>query len=298
MAKPKNKEEKEIKKVIEKEKVSALDKGLNFLNWLGLSWIISIFLFFSFCTIFYFIHLSVIEDPTFIFNKNSLVMKSEIPHWVEENGLTTKIRLNTKEVSKSYSGKSFFDEEALGVLHTALMGTNWVKDVKLEKSFPSKINMTVNFRKPVVAFLYNDFWYTLDNEGISMPVVENKGTEKLNVIRFIDTPQSINSLKAGEKIGVDSIKSSLSLSILISERVTIPGNLLKVIFIKDIEEKNYRFKLFFQNGLEVLWGTYLVDEEVDRFPGKYLTSEEKFSILFGSLGKSPNQLHINVEFSK
>jgi hypothetical protein len=158
--------------------------------------------------------------------------------------------------------------------------------------------MTINFRKPIVAFLNKDYWYSLDAESFIIPVVEHKGLETLEVVRLVDVPELNQTLKAGELIGVKAIIKAVNLTTLISNRVTSPGKLLRVVFIKDIEEKGYRYKLIFQNGLEVLWGNYLLEDEVERFPGKYLTSEEKLGILFSILDKNPNQLHINVEYSK
>lgn len=287
-----------VKKKEEKDQVSIWEQVQSTFQLVGTPWMISVLLVVIFFTALFFVHLTVMDDAAFKYGKSSLEMKSEIPRWVEENGLTTKIRLNTKEVSKAYQGKSFFDEETLGTLHTALMGTHWIKDVSLEKSFPSKIHMSVNFRKPVVAFLYKDYWYTLDAEGYIVPIVEKKGVETLDVVRFIDVPELENRLKPGDMIEISAIKKALKLSTLITERVTSPGKLLRIIFIKDIEEKSFRYKLIFQNGLELLWGNYLSDEEVDRFPTKFLTSEEKLGALFTTLSKNPSQLHINLEFSK
>lgn len=293
MPKVKKKENKE-----DKEQISFWERIQVFFSLLGSSYIMGTLLLVFFFSSLYFIHLTVMNDRLFKFDKYSLEMKSELPRWVEENGLTPKIRLNTKEVSTTFSGKSFFDEDTLGSLHTALMGTHWIKEVSLEKSFPSKIHMTIDFRKPIVAFLYKDYWYSLDSDCFIIPVVEHKGRETLDLIRLVDVPELNQSFKPGELIGAESVKKAVSLSILISNRVTAPGKLLRVVFIKDIEETGCRYKLIFQNGLEVLWGNFLLADEVERFPGKYLTSEEKLGVLFTILNKNPAQLHINVEYSK
>lgn len=286
------------KKKEEEDKISLVERSQLIIQQIGLNWIISFALIIAFFGTLFFIHLTVMNDDLFKFGKNSLEMKSEIPRWMEENGLTTKVRLNTKEVASTYHGKSFFDEDTLGSLHKALMNTHWIKEVSLEKSFPSKIKMTIDFRKPVVAFPYKDYWYSLDAEGYIIPVVEKKGSETLDVIRFVDVPESFRAIKPGNMIEINAIKKALQLSVLISDRVTSPGKLLRVVFIKNDEEKNYRYKLIFQNGLEVLWGNFLLEDEVERFPNKFLTSEEKLGLLFTSLNKNPNQLHVNVEYSK
>lgn len=284
------------------EEISFWERITLFISWLNLTYIISFSLILLFFATLYFIHLTVLNDKAFKYHKNSLNMKNELPRWIEENGLTSKIKLNTREVSKTYIGQSFFDGDTLGSLHTALMKTHWVKEVSLEKSFPSKINMTVNFRKPVVAFLVNEFWYSLDAEGFVVPVVERKGAETLDVVRLMDSPEIKHAIKPGELIESKAIKKALNLYLLVAERITSPGKLTKIIFLDDAKENakdnSYRYKLIYQNGLEILWGKFLLDDEVDRFPSKYLTSEEKLALLFTSLGKNPHLLHINVEFTK
>lgn len=283
----------------EEEKVSFWSSVFSFIASINIVWLISFCMLISFVVFMYFIHTSVTNDPKFIYSKNSLIMKNDTPRWIVENNLATKVQLTSKDVVKSYNGKSFFDEDTLGNLHTALMKTHWVRDVALEKSYPSKIEMTVEFRKPIVAFLNKDNWYTLDFEGCFVPIIEKKGAEKLDLVRFIDVVEDKQYFKPGELIHNKFILKAIQLTNLITNRVTSPGKLLKIVFLNDKNKENeVRFKLIFQNGLEVVWGNFLNEKEVDGFPEKYLNSEEKLAILFTSLHKNPNQLHINVEFSR
>lgn len=283
----------------EEEKVGFWSSVFSFIVSIDIVWLISFSMFISFVIFMYFIHTNVSNDPKFIYNKSSLVLKNEIPRWIVDNNLTSKVQLNTKDVMKTYRGKSFFDEDTLGKLHTALMKTNWVKEVSLEKSFPSKIEMVIEFRKPIVAFLNKENWYTLDFEGHFVPIIERKGSENLDLVRFIDVPEDKQSFKPGELINNPSVIKAIQLTNLITNRVATPGKLLRVIFLSEKNNDNEdRFKLIFQNGLEVVWGNFLQENEIERFPEKYLNSEEKLAILFTSLNKNPNQLHVNVEFSR
>lgn len=284
------------KTIEKKEGASFWSYVVNMISNIRLSWFLGVILVGIFVLLLFFIHTSVIEDARFIYGKNALTMKNDVPRWVDENGLTNKIKLNTKDVSKTYLGKSYFAEDTLINLHTALLNTHWVKKAKLEKSYPANIQMTVEFRKPIVAFLNGDYWYTLDDEYQLVPIVERKGQEQLNIVRLIDTQKIMQPLKPGEKILLDSIQRAIDLSLLITDRFTTSGKLLKIEFIKSQDEKQTNFRLIFQNGLDVMWGNFLREDEIERFPGKFLSSEEKLGLLVTKLNKNPTQLHLNVEF--
>jgi len=253
-----------------------------------------------FMVLMFLIDQKVAKANSYLFDENSLSVKNEMPQWLLDYGLYEKIRLNNSRVKKSYLGKSYFNKNILSDLHAQLVKNPWIKEVHLTKIMPNKINANLIFRKPAVSFLVSKkVWYYLDNEIQLLPLKEVNGNEEIPVVRIRGIPFSKNELKRfkpGLKLKKIVLKKSMSLIDEVNARVELPS-FLKEIRVSYLRKRTIpRFKLIFDNGLEVLWGEFLFTEEIDGFPGKQLTTQMKLDQLVKTLNKKPNALFCNVEY--
>lgn len=258
------------------------------------------FILIPFMGLIFLIDQRVSKANAYLFDEETLSVRNDMPQWVMDYGLYEKIRLNNSRVRKSYLGKSYFDKGVLSNLHSKMIKNPWLKEVHLTKEMPNKIYVNIELREPKVSFLVSKkIWYYLDDDMQLLPLKEINGSQEIPIIRITGVPftkRELKSFKPGLKLNKTALQKAITLIDEIILREEVPGK-LKEIKVSYLRKKTIpRFKLIFENGLEVLWGEFLFSEEIDGFPGKQLTTQMKLDQLIKRLIKKPNTLYCNLEY--
>ncbi len=86
-----------------------------------------------------------------------------------------------------------------------LAKVSWVRDIKIDRDFPSTVKIIVTQRKPIAAISFEAGYLYIDDELIALEIKETLEEDNLPLILDVDITQA----KLGEKIEKEELKNAI-----------------------------------------------------------------------------------------